>query len=269
MIGAAAGSAVWSVFAAFRSPLTSALPYASTSADKCVADTVHGAEVDGLRRIYLQLLPQLQNLVVHRSRGGIRGVAPDIVQQLFACNHSLGVIDKVSEQFDLVRSEDNRDSFLEELHRGEVRGDIAECNLIASVGSGLLCAADGGLDPRRQFARAERLGDVIIRAKLQQQHLIGHLGDSAQPHDRRVRRPRLDPFADLPPRQPRQHQVKHYARWPQRLARRQTLNPVARYMDRIALRCELAVQRLLYAGIVLYYENCAHLYLPNSGSCPL
>ena len=49
------------------------------------------SEVYRIGRIFLQLLSQLQNVIVHGARGRIILIAPDFIQQFVAGNYSLRI----------------------------------------------------------------------------------------------------------------------------------------------------------------------------------
>ena len=81
------------------------------------------------------------------------------------------------------------------------------------VGRGLgrpahLGAPQRGLDPARELAHRERLGDVVVGAELEPDDLVDLLGLGGQ-HDDRDRAAAAQPAADLEPVDPRQHQVEH------------------------------------------------------------
>src|SRR5580692_8359864 len=67
-------------------------PAALESWDKFVSCAVDCQQVFGVRRIYLQLLPQLQDLIIHSPRGWIGVVSPNLVEQDFTREHALRIL---------------------------------------------------------------------------------------------------------------------------------------------------------------------------------
>ncbi len=63
-------------------------------------------------------------------------------------------------------------------------------------------AAQQGFDAGHQFARAEGLGDVIVRAHFQADHAVGLFSACGEHQDRQAIEPRVAPdlLADLQPR---------------------------------------------------------------------
>ena len=77
-----------------------------------------------------------------------------------------------------------------------------------SVGPAQLGAAQRGLDAAAELAHGERLGDVVVGAELEPEHLVDLLRLGGE-HDDRHRRARAQPAADLEPVEHRQHHVEH------------------------------------------------------------
>lgn len=71
-----------------------------------------------------------------------------------------------------------------------------------------LGAAKDGADPRQQFTRRERLGEVVIGPHFQTDHAIDLVALRRQHQDRDVV-VRAQPSADRQPVLARQHQIQH------------------------------------------------------------
>src|ERR1051326_4944740 len=73
-------------------------------------------------RILLQLLAEVQDVGIHRTRGRIGVVTPYVVQELIAGNNPLRILREILQQFQLLRGHGDRaiaaDHFhLQEIHR--------------------------------------------------------------------------------------------------------------------------------------------------------
>src|ERR1700710_1198942 len=79
-----------------------------------------------IRRIWLQLLAQLQNLIIYGPRGRIRVVSPDLVEQDLTCEHTVKIICKKLQQLELVSGEDYGDTAAACSHTLEVDLTIRE-----------------------------------------------------------------------------------------------------------------------------------------------
>src|SRR6516225_1212662 len=69
--------------------------------DKLVAGAVDGSDVDGIRRVKLQLLPQLKDVIVHGARRRITLISPNMIQQFAAGEDAFGVLHKITEGLEL------------------------------------------------------------------------------------------------------------------------------------------------------------------------
>ena len=71
-------------------------------------------------------------------------------------------------------------------------------------------APQRGLHARAELAHRERLGDVVVGAELEAEHLVDLLRLGREHDDRHRRALRAQPLADLEAVHPRQHQVEHH-----------------------------------------------------------
>ncbi len=136
---------------------------------------MNGAEVDRLRWINLQLLPQLHDVVINRSSRWIGSIVPYIIQQFLSRDDPFRMLNKVLQQLDLMCGEKNGTPSLKTSmpEKSAVTLPKLTCVLVA----GFLCSANCRLDPSHQLSRAERLGHIVVCAQLEQQHFICHLRD--------------------------------------------------------------------------------------------
>src|ERR1700744_3116032 len=143
---------------------------------------MNGAEMNRIRGVGLELLTELENLVVDGAGGEVETHPPNIVQQLFARDSPAWIIEEVAEKLELMRRQGNECAGSIDLHFEKVDGDVSEIS--RQLFNLLLCAPDCGLNTRKQLARAEGLGHVIICAGLEQQNLVCHFRNPAQHNNR-------------------------------------------------------------------------------------
>src|SRR6478609_5523728 len=105
------------------SALSCRLWFLSQSRYKFVAHAVHGAEVYRIGRVLLQLLPQLQNVIVHGAGGGIILIAPDFIEQFVARDHALRIPHHEFQGFEFLGGEPDGLAVARHFHLGEIHGD--------------------------------------------------------------------------------------------------------------------------------------------------
>src|SRR5262249_53885082 len=150
-----------------------------------VTCAMHGLKVDWIRRISLQFLPQLYQLIIDRARRRIVVIAPHFVQQLFPAYDTLRIRNKKFQHPELLRSKRDVAAAACELHLAEINYDIAKaCGCAFSSASR---AAHRRLNPRQQLSWTEGFRNVVIRAELEEQYLVSHIGNRAENHHRKGR----------------------------------------------------------------------------------
>src|SRR5580692_9530784 len=122
------------------------------SGKKFVPCTVDGEQMLRIRRVRLELLPQLQNLVVHGPCGRIRVVSPDLVKQQLPCQHAVHILCKELKQLELVSGEDHWNSALPYSHALEV--DVAVAKVKEGRACGLTLPSDCRLNARHKLSWA-------------------------------------------------------------------------------------------------------------------
>ena len=106
------------------------------------------------------------------------------------------------------------------------------------------------LEPRHQLDRLERLGQVIVGAELEADHLVDHLPSRRQHQDGR-RHPALPHLAaDVEAVHPRQHDVEHDEVVAAARRAREARLAVARRLDGVAFAAEPIAERQPQAGFV-------------------
>ena len=133
-----------------------------------------------------ELAAQLGDVHVDRARAARVGHAPDPVEQLVPRDDDPGILEQVREQVELAAGELDGLARDGDLARLPVEHDVAE---LQGRGGGRrrIDAAQHGLDPRRELARRERLGDVVVGADLEPGDAVALLVARRQHQDRDVR----------------------------------------------------------------------------------
>ncbi len=143
----------------------------------------------------------------HRARVQRGGVAPDAVHQLVAREHVAGVRGEEEEEVELLRREPERAAVELDLARAGVEREVVEREPLHGDRRESRAAQDGA-DARRELARRERLGDVVVGAELEADDAVGLLAAGGE-HDHRQVALRPDPAAEREPVRSRQHHVEH------------------------------------------------------------
>ena len=115
---------------------TLTMPLASRRilAHELIAYTVHGPEMYWVGGVFLQLLAQLQDVVVHRPGGRVVVISPDFVEQFIAGDDSLSILHHEFQRLKFLRRQGDGLAFTDDFHFGEVNGNIAERKLLLTVG---------------------------------------------------------------------------------------------------------------------------------------
>src|SRR5205823_8089146 len=143
-----------------------------------------------------ELRAQLRHVYVDRPGAGSRLVTPYRREQHVAGVDASRVTQEVGQQVKLGRRQLDRlsvDGNGSSLRVEDDRTDTDD----ASSGSGGLAAAQHGLEPRDQLARAERLGEVVVRTHLQAEDPLDLVVARGDEEDRRPVLVRPQPAADL------------------------------------------------------------------------
>src|SRR6202165_1882381 len=142
-------------------------------------------------------------------------ITPHLVTQLRSRQHALWICGEHREQVELGHGE--QDLLVADLHatRGvvDLQGADAEDALTAGARLGQRRTPQVRVDPGREDARVERLGDVVVGANLETDDLV-HLGRPAGQHDHRAEEPLTAQLADdLSAADVRQHPVDQHEVW--------------------------------------------------------
>src|SRR6266849_6581775 len=137
-----------------------------------VPGAANGLQVDGILGIAFDFFAQAADVDVHAAWSDETIGAPNGIEKLVARENAVRPRSKVIKQPEFERAERNGLPGMTDAIRRRINGQFADLNGAGRV-RGRLCAAEQRFDARQQFARAERLGDVIIGAHLQAHNAVG------------------------------------------------------------------------------------------------
>src|SRR5436309_182815 len=95
-------------------------PAHKQSADELISHSMHCAEVYGTGGILLQLLPKLQDVIIHCSGGRIILVTPDFIQQFVPADDPVCVLDEKLESLKFLSGEHHDFAVALDLHFPEI-----------------------------------------------------------------------------------------------------------------------------------------------------
>src|ERR1700686_3268769 len=146
----------------------------NTSADKLITRPVHRQNESRLLRLGFNLLPEANDVCVHRTCSGKAIVSPNILEQPVPAQRLSRMNEEVLQEFELLRREIQRMALARYLATPQIHFDLAERILLVGLGSDS-CAAQYGLHPREQLTNGKRLGHVIVGAQFKSNHFVHFL----------------------------------------------------------------------------------------------
>src|SRR6266849_1270466 len=174
-----------------------------------VPSAANGLQVDGILRIAFDFFAQAADVHVHAARSDETIGAPDGIEKLVARENTVRPRSQEVEQPEFKRAERNGLPGMTDAIGRRIDGQLADLNGAGRVGRRLR-AAEQRFDARQQFARAERLGDVIVGAHLQAHDAVGFFAARGEHEDGETIE-RIIP-ADFPANveagKPRKHEVE-------------------------------------------------------------
>ena len=136
--------------------------------DETIADAALGEDIFGVGWVFFQLLAQIIDVKPHVMRLVAIFVSPDLGKKLIVGHHPTGILHQVVQQPVFGRAQLDLLVLNPHLTPAEINFEpVIHLDHIPGGRRWRLVAAQHGLNPADQLARAERLGDVIIRAQLQ------------------------------------------------------------------------------------------------------
>src|SRR6476661_2768966 len=177
---------------------------------EAIADAAHREQVLGGARVPLELLPKVANVDIDGARVPVGGVSPDLLEEHLARLDPARRTGKRGEDLELDVGEvgalaAHGDDAALEVDLETTRGDRL---LTAGPAADHLGAAERGPDAAAELTDRERLGDVVVGAHLQAEHLVD-LIVLRREHDDRHLAPAPHPAADLDAVELRQHDVQN------------------------------------------------------------
>ncbi|CAM2160327.1 hypothetical protein PT2222_70310 [Paraburkholderia tropica] len=237
-----------------------------------IAVRAHGAYGFVERIVAAELAAQAADEQIDRARGDREILAAREGDQLFAREHLARVAAEHQQQVGFRARERNAQARgrahetpvrIErvprerghELGAGVARG-VAGRGALAGLG-GLRAARrtpQGGTDAREQFAQIEGLGDVVVGAEFEADHLVGGLDERGQHDDARTARG-AQTAAQLQPVHARQHHVEQHQLDALLREHRETLFGAPGQPRAIAFAAQELSQRRTDVGVVFDDEN--------------
>src|SRR5580698_5811155 len=155
---------------------------------EAVADVYVGEQIDRGGRIVLDLLAQLthEGAQIFHLFAAIR--APHRTEQARVGYNAAGADHEAMQDVELLAGEMNLLAAPGDVTLDRVETNLADLNRRVFGANGRLDAADGRAHTRNQFARAERLGDVIVGAQVERLYLFFFLVAHCQHENRQARR---------------------------------------------------------------------------------
>src|SRR6478672_7797731 len=89
---------------------------------------MYRAEVHRTRGIFLQFLAELEDMVVHGTRGWIILISPDFVEQFIATYHAICILHEKLKRLEFLGRQDDRLIIAFYFHFPEVDRDIVEAH---------------------------------------------------------------------------------------------------------------------------------------------
>src|SRR5205085_8224151 len=153
-------------------------PEVHLSVSEVVPDPAYREDQLGLPRIPLDLLAQVANVYVDGTRIAVRGVPPEALEQHGPAEHAAGRTRQDREDLELDVGELHLPAAHLDLALAEVDAHVAllERFLAAVAVRAQVGTAQHRLHAAAELAHRERLGDVVVCAELEAEHLVELLG---------------------------------------------------------------------------------------------
>ena len=185
-------------------------PAGQLSVAEAVARAAHRQDQLGLLGVPLDLLAQVPDMDVDRAWLAVVGAPADPLQQLPPAEDDPGIGGEEREQLELDERQLHGLPRTSTARRGRsITTSPRSIDLVAPAGMVRRCsAAQEGADAAAELADRERLGDVVVRAELEPEHLVELVVPRRQ-HDDRDGALRAQPPAHLEPVDAGKHDVEH------------------------------------------------------------
>jgi hypothetical protein len=222
--------------------------------------------VPGKSRVRLQVPPQPDDEVVHRSRLGVGADIPDLLQDLPLGDHAPRVLHEELQEHRLQQRELVDVLAGPDLEGLEVDLGFSDLRLldvagVATVPARPVAAAQQPLHPREQHGQVEGLGQVVVGPRLQAVHDVGGQALGRQHQDRHEVAGLPCAIGDGEAVDARQHDVEDHeviARRPAGGEMGEGLGAVAHHVHLVAFELEVELHALGEVLLVFDDEQPSH-----------
>jgi hypothetical protein len=152
---------------------------------EAISGAAHGFQIARIFRVGLDFFADAADVNIDRTRRHVSGVAPDGVEQVVAAEDASLVAREVIEQAKFGGRGRDQAAAHHERHGRGIDFNVADFH--GTRRQRPLEAAQHGLDAGNQFARAERLGDVVVGAEFEAEDAVGFAALRRQKNDRHRR----------------------------------------------------------------------------------
>src|SRR5579872_224061 len=233
------------------------------SAIEPVPQTSQVAQILRIRRIRLDLLPKVGNVIVHHSIGGERVRGPCAIQQAIAAQHPPARANEQREQLELNGRQFDGLPIAAQFAALEVHFHVAETIALGRLFGG--AAAQQGFDAGAELARAERFGNVAVGSQFQAHHLLGFLSLGGQHENWSAQTVAPQFAANLETIFARQHDIEQdQVKYALTRAARGGIS-VRDHLDLVALHLEVVLKPQGDRRFVFNHQNPRHAR-PTKGS---
>src|SRR5215469_1058921 len=149
---------------------------------EAVADSAQGLQILGMARIALDFLAQAADVNIDRARRNKWSFLPHCIEQLIPGEDAASMRRKILKETELTHGGQDIVSADLNRHAGDVDFEIAEAKHLCP-GSRVTQSAQHSSNACHEFARTERLGDVVIAAQFQPFHAISFRGFRGEKDD--------------------------------------------------------------------------------------
>src|ERR1700744_1654014 len=158
-----------------------------------------------------------------------------------------------------MRGEDDGDA-------GAARGQAAEVDLAFAeakcIGNGRLALpANGSLPAGRELPWAEGLGNVVVCAEFEKEHLVDNFADGAEDNNGRFVGEVLEGLTEFAAGDARENEVENNGNGVLGPEEIETRLAIARDGDGVVFVREDSAEHLLHPRVIFDHENCAEVYL--------
>src|SRR5262249_31382364 len=220
---------------------------------------MNGQEITRIFGYGLELLPNANDVGVYGTGRRIVFVAPHFIQQTIAAERLSGMTEKIFQQLEFLAGEFDLFAAATDLVAAEVDFDIAKSVAVLFLRKSL-GAPQNGFHAGQQFANGKGLGNVVISAELEANHLVHFLTARGQHDDRNRGALGFELLANVEAAHPGHHHVQNDEGGRTLEGLLESLDAVERGGDLKAFELEIVAQAGDHVWFVLYdqYFCCAH-----------